>query len=38
MFSSAKGPLVDELEGSGFDFAKKLEIGEADEFTTEWYV
>lgn len=37
LYSTCKGPLLDELEGDkGFVFAKHLEIGEASEFTHDW--
>eukprot|EP00730_Choanoeca_flexa_P008564 TRINITY_DN12506_c0_g1_i2.p2 TRINITY_DN12506_c0_g1~~TRINITY_DN12506_c0_g1_i2.p2 ORF type:complete len:341 (+),score=75.05 TRINITY_DN12506_c0_g1_i2:2939-3961(+) len=37
MYSTCKGPLIDLLEGDlSVELAKKLEIGEASEFTQEW--
>eukprot|EP00045_Choanoeca_perplexa_P002045 m.22772 g.22772 ORF g.22772 m.22772 type:complete len:341 (+) comp11295_c0_seq1:75-1097(+) len=37
MYSTCKGPLIDLLEGDlSMELAKKLEIGEASEFTQEW--
>eukprot|EP00043_Microstomoeca_roanoka_P018325 m.195306 g.195306 ORF g.195306 m.195306 type:complete len:71 (+) comp16802_c3_seq7:129-341(+) len=36
MYSTCKGPLIDELEADGINFDKKLEISEGSEFTQEW--